>query len=617
MKNLLLVILFLMSATLAFAQEQGMGNENYGLGEKYRRSSLSLILITHKNEQYAREIESQFMQIIPPERYNSHDISVKVISASSKNMSASKIAKTLEQQQVAKQLVSKWFNRDPNTGFCNMDLIQERGLYNATKEDNDIAQMSMRKEAMLKDAGEELIQNTFVLVCDLKYRDKQKTSKVFSGMLQVGAAMLGSYAQNTTNAAKAQMFQNFGDLANVSSQAVADIAGFNVNVEAYLFRLDWDKDLSGLMYNNYWVDESTPSSEALAHKQAFDNDRKSFKLSYIGEHRSQAGRTVSASTNDLNLVVRDVCSNAVNQSVNKLAKQYPVFKPKAPFYCGNDGKYYSYIGTKEGVEHNSKYEVIEPYFDKKGQINYKQKTVLKTQYNDIWKNSKKYITNKADSIRGTAFTYVKGSRDVCDQGFLIREMGKSGYQYKKHRFYLEGIVGMSHFSSSNKNKAIEKGKNPGILKWSASYRDVSVKGMDRIYGGLDAGWIWNMHRNIAWDVIGIHFGMGDDFLFTSATTGFIFRTNPLGKRGRGSLFFWPQVGYGLYKVKMDLTAIQKTVYTHASSSYYQYYTPIYERLSYKSNLDWNFQIGVNITERLFFALNYGTHRADAGIGYQF
>ena len=615
----------LMTNSMVMAQIEGddvdnptVENTNYSEAEKYRRSSLALILITHKNEQYAREIESQFYQIVPPERYNSHNISVRALSATSKNMSAKKIVKALEQQQVAKQLVSRWFNRDPNTGACNMDLIQERGLYNASKEDNDLAQMTMRKDAMLKDAGEELIQNTFVLVCDLKYHDKQKTSQVFSGLMQVGAAVLGSYAQNTNNAAKAQAFQNFSDLANVSSQAVADIAGFTVNVEAHLLRLEWNKDLSDLMYSSYWVDENTSPDEAIKHKQAYDNDRKSFKLSYIGEYRSQAGRTVSASNSDLNLVVRDVCSNAVDKSVNNLAKLYPVFKPKAPFYCGNDGRIYSYIGTKEGVNAYSKYEVIEPYFNKKGEINYKQKAVLKTRYDDIWKNSKTYITNNADSTRGTAFTYAKGSRDICDQGFLIREMGKVKYQYKKHRFYVDAIVGLSHFSSGNKDDAVEKGNNANILKYKNYYRNVTIDGGDNIYGGFNAGWIWNCHTNVAWDVLGLHFGKGGDFLYTTVSTGFIFRTNPMGKKGRGSIFLWPQVGYGLYKVKMDLKAVYVTSYSHASdTNLYQYYTPIYERLTYKSHFDWNVRLGVNITERLYFALNYGAHRADAGLGFQF
>lgn len=614
MKKILFTFFCAIVTTLAIAQDKEINH--YGDAEQYRRSSLALILITHKSERYAREIEAQFQQITPPERYNSHDVSVKVISATSKNMSAKKIAKELEKREVAKQLVSRWFNRDSYTGRCNMNLIQERGLYNASKEDNDVAQMTQRKDAMLKDAGEELIQNTFVLVCDLKYHDKQKSSRVGAAFLQVGAAMLGAYAQQTNDAQKAQMFQDFSELGNLTSQAVADIAGFTINIEAHLFRLDWNRDLSDKMYSSYWVDANTPTSEAAQHREAFDSDRKSFTLSYIGNYRSSAGRTVSASTSDLNAVVRDVCNNAVNKSVNNLAKMYTVFKPKAPFYCGDDGCYYAYIGTKEGVTSKSKYEVIEPKLDKKGKISYDRKAVLRTQYKNIWKNQGTYITqNGAEESNGTAFYHDKGSRNICDRGYLMREMGKTKYQYKKIRFYVDAVAGYSHFTSKEKDEAIENGKNANFKKWQ---NEVSIDGEKHIYGGANAGLIWNCHCNFAWDIVGLHFGKGGDFLYTTASTGFIIRTNPMGKKGRGSFFLWPQVGYGMYKVKMDLKGYYGNYYSFASdTNLYKYYTSFYERLSYKSHFDWNVQLGVNITERLFLAFTYGTHRADAGLGFLF
>ncbi len=200
----------------------------------------------------------------------------------------------------------------------------------------------------------------------------------------------------------------------------------------------------------------------------------------------------------------------------------------------------------------------------------------------------------------------------------LGEMGKVKYQYKRHRIYLEAVAGVSHFTSKNKDEAIESGKNAAINKYKSYYRDVKVTGGDNVYGGINAGWIWNCHTNFAWDVVGLHFGMGDDFLFTSASTGFIFRTNPLGRKGRGALFLWPQVGYGLYKAKMELKAIQTTSYSHASDgNLYQYYSPIYERLTYKSHFDWNVRFGATLTERLYFAITCGVHRADAGLGFQF
>ena len=292
-KGFLISCLF--ACTVAMAQE----GRKYGEAEQYRRSSLSLILISHGGKKYAQQIEQQFYQIVPPERYNEHRISVRVIPASGK-MSSKKIDALLRKKGVAKELVNTWFNRSYSTGVCNMNLIQERGLYNASKEDNDIAQMTQRKDAMLKDAGEELIQNTFVLVCDLTYHDKQKRNRVFSYMAQFGMYAMGAvadtYAQKQGNSSWSDIGQNARDIGDLSQTAIEDIAGFEVDVHSYLYRLDWDKDLSEKMYSSYWVDSSTPSTEAEQHRQAFDNDQKSFTLSYIGDYRSRAGRRASAST---------------------------------------------------------------------------------------------------------------------------------------------------------------------------------------------------------------------------------------------------------------------------------------------------------------------------------
>lgn len=625
MKKFLLTTLLCFTASLLMAQNTEEDNDGekvenqYEEAEKYRRSSLALILITHKSERYAKEIEAQFQQIVPPERYNSHDISVKVISTKSKNLSAKKIAKELERQEVAKKLVSRWFNRDPYSGVCNMSLIQERGLYNASKEDNDLAQMSQRKDALLKDAGEELIQNTFVLVCDLKYRDKQKASRVGAGFLQFGALMLSAYAQNTNNASNAQMFQSLSDIANVSSQAVADIAGFSMNVQAHLFRLDWNRKISETMYSKYWVDENTPDATASLNRQAFDNDSKSFTLSYIGEYKSHAGRTVSASTSDLNMVVRDVCTNAINKSVDNLAKQYTVFKPKVPFYCGEDGRVYAYIGTKEGVTSKSKYEVIEPRLDKKGQLVYKQKAVLATKFNDIWKNSGTYITDENVNITGTAFRRTKGDRDICDKGYLMREMGKSAaQQYKRHRFYMDFFVGKANVSDSKKEE---------IINDNSRYYDFNrSKGMcnPMIYG-VNMGWIWNFHKNIAWDVAGLNIGGGsqshaytyydEGFFVASVTTGLIFRTNPWGKKKRFSLYLWPSIGGGLNRVRIIYSTEHKQY--HGSGYWGETYETVYKEAESKTHLDWNIRLGMNITKRLYIGYNYGVYRNTFCIGYQF
>ena len=68
-----------------------------------------------------------------------------------------------ETNDIAKELVAKWFDRSPKGGF-NMSLIKARGNYDASVLDIAKARASKRGLSMLGDAGEELIKNTFVLI---------------------------------------------------------------------------------------------------------------------------------------------------------------------------------------------------------------------------------------------------------------------------------------------------------------------------------------------------------------------------------------------------------------------------------------------------------------------
>ena len=136
----------------------------------YRRSSIYSLMINHTDQKFANEIKEAFLQIPVPDKFNDHNLSVKVLNIDKKLSGANAdkenidISNFLFDNKVASRLVAKWFNRDFYTGECNMEMVKERGLYNATEFDKQLAARSARGIALLQDAGEELIGNTFVIV---------------------------------------------------------------------------------------------------------------------------------------------------------------------------------------------------------------------------------------------------------------------------------------------------------------------------------------------------------------------------------------------------------------------------------------------------------------------
>ena len=603
--SLRLMMGMLVSLMVTSATAQTMtGNRRAGEQDDYRRSSLCLILVTRNGDKYARDIEAQFKAMPLPSRYNDLNIDVRVINAYSK-MSDSDIASRLKRDGVAKQLVAKWFNRDYN-GTMNMNRIHAWGGYNATYADLKRAQTTVRGVSLLSDEGAELIKNTFVLVCDISYYDRANTGMWLSALGQGLAAVANSYAQEQSrkgNYNNAQAYSSLSETFQMGATAAEDIAGFSVNVMARLYRLKWNDKLRDELYAQYWIDETTPVNEIASRKAAFDRDTRSYELEYLGRYRSRAGRTVSKSANDLNEVIRDVCSNAVDRSINNLSKMFPVFKPKTQFYC-EGSNVYAYIGTKEGVTTKSKYEVLETRKTKDG-FEYHAVGVLKPA--TIWNNQGLNIAD-ADvetKYKGTRFVHASGKSDICDQGLLIREKGNLGYQYKRNRCHLTLSVGPVSVSESKLKDAV------GSHKKNA--REFT---MDATAFNLQWGWMINYHTNFAWNPINLEFGSDfGNYLNMAATTGVILRTNPLGKNGRFAFYVWPSIGYRYATAKVDYIYDGTSSYTTYTTSKYtgkttkktNYYTTSMSNSETAVDIGgfaWDIKAGITLSEHWAVGFQY-------------
>ena len=177
---------------------------------KYRRSSIYSMMVKHVNQDFAEDISKVFIDMPTPDKYNNHDLSVKVVSVPEKKLDGnSDITSFLKRHVIGSRLVARWFNRDIITGKCDMELVKERGLYNANEFDKELARHSQRGNALLEDAGEDLIGNTFVLVNDIRYIDRSKGSSIVGSILRIGGSIMDianggntNYSENMENLAQ-------------------------------------------------------------------------------------------------------------------------------------------------------------------------------------------------------------------------------------------------------------------------------------------------------------------------------------------------------------------------------------------------------------------------------
>ncbi len=402
MKKIFLLLLLFSTFRVAFTQESVQE-------QVYRRSALYSILVSNFETKYHKEIEDVFSSIPIPEKFDNHDLSVKIITSSMKKVEEARVRSFLDSNAIARRLVGRWFNRDPKTGECDMNLITQRGLYEATYFDVELAKMSQRGYGMLADAGEELIGNTFVIVNAIRYTDKQKTSKVFGTLIKVAGA---AAAVATGNSDFIDMGDDLGNLA-------AEIKGFGVTVTTYLYRLNWNDDIAKEFYANCYLDKGSHDEQK---RTAFEKSSV-FKLSYIGSQKVTSGKISMQGINvyDPIQMIRKVCTRAIDESIVALQRNHDEFKIKTPIFAVSP-VITAKVGMKEGVSENNKYEVLEQYIDKNNKTAYKRVGVIQPIKGKIWDNRYMAIEENAVGAKLNVTTFRKISGGDFYPGMLIREI---------------------------------------------------------------------------------------------------------------------------------------------------------------------------------------------------
>ena len=391
----------------------------------YRRGSIYSIMISHRDLMFENEIEAAFSEMPVPDKYNDHGLGKKIfytsenklkiknldehtgfmVNRSSDKSRMNEYDHFLQNQYIASRLVAKWFHRKKSTGVCDMELVKERGYNNASEADKRLAAMSVRKDAVLQDAGEELIGSTFVLINDICYIDRSSGSSVVGGLI--------SAAIKTGNALHGNNTMDQKDLGDV----IASYKGFNVKIKTYLYRLVWDEEISSSFYRNVYTEKPDD-----AKKENFENMRGDFSLVYLGMQES-SGKDISfmgINESEPQVMVLKACRRALDENVANLQKNFEVFKIKTPLNSIDPIK--CEIGLKEGITEKSRFEVLEAIMDDNGHVDYKRVGVIRPVKDKIWDNRFMAVEECAENATLGFTTFEKVSGSDFYPGMLVREM---------------------------------------------------------------------------------------------------------------------------------------------------------------------------------------------------
>lgn len=383
---------------------------------EYHRSSMYSLLLKHENKEFNNEIVAAFKNVPMPDKFDDHNLSKRVFNAAilqkesndSNGLDQKKhIDQILAKNAIPRRLIAKWFNYSKD-GLFDCNLLIKRGFYNANAFEVDLADKTIRgRNGIIDDAGKELIANTYIVVHDVEYYDKRETSSLVSGV----AALTGTIASLVVPGASDMI-----ELATKTSIITAEsFAGFKVSVTSYLYKLDWNEEIEGTFYKEYYTTKIDENK-----KTRFNKDKSLFTASYIGKETIYSGITSLKGVNGRDEFFKKVCTRAIDRAVAQLQKSYEVFRVKTPLLSTEPIT--AKIGIKEGVGLDSRFEVLE-VSEVNGKTHYERVGVIKPKENKIWDN--RYLAefedeNKDKTLTATEFEKVSG-KDFYP-GMLIREI---------------------------------------------------------------------------------------------------------------------------------------------------------------------------------------------------
>ena len=403
MKKLFIILALGLMAQTSFAQD----DENF----KYMRGSLCIMMVEHPTLEFNDQIEKAFESMPIPNRFNSHDLGVRVLSFPNNDDQVANLKIFSNENQLAKRIVSKWFGRNKNTGSFNTDLLRERGHYSATKIDVKAAMAQQRGMAVLEDMGENLIGHTYWVVNDIRYVNQ---GNFFKSLKDVAGAAV-SVAGNKTTSLEETLGIDFEDTA---MGLLDNIKGFRVKITSHLFRLKWDEETSNTFYSQYYTE--TPDEEADKVSE-FKQDNNLFSMEYVGSVTSTSSKTSISGVTTNEQMIRKVCTRALDKNIADLQHKFADFRIKAPLISIEPLK--AYVGMKEDINEKSRYEVLEAVPDERGVTTYKRVGIIKPIKGKIWDN--RYMAeyekeNKGNTRTATEFKVVSGKG--FNPGMLLRQI---------------------------------------------------------------------------------------------------------------------------------------------------------------------------------------------------
>ncbi|MDX2190804.1 MAG: hypothetical protein SFY32_13160 [Bacteroidota bacterium] len=336
-----LFIIFIVSLSNLCAQvlqKEGSRVIDGSAGSEYERTSVTFLYLSFNEERFNRRNLSTFPVLHVNDKFNDHNLKqINSINSPFMRLETDVDRKTLILQELNKnkignQIIAKWFNQQPD-GTFNMDLIKERGAYNATDADVIKAKNSKRGLTILQDAGESLLKKSYIIVFD--YLNTETWDEYYNRLDERLYAY--AVATKTTPQKTPRVYE-----------------GYRSSVYGYLYRVNWNDSISSVFYNN-----------AYNNPEFFTE--MNIPIQYVNEFmidgiRGQQLRGLPQFTD--NELYQMMLQDGLEAYLIEVAREYEEFRVRAPLYSVKPLR--AKVGLKEDVKIDQRFFVYEMQLDAQG-----------------------------------------------------------------------------------------------------------------------------------------------------------------------------------------------------------------------------------------------------------
>lgn len=377
-------------STGIFSQSKVSGNETES--NVYSKNALTVIILDN-NGTYISELKNAAGSIILPEKYDANKIELPFLSAASTPYA---IQQKIDEQRIVNQIIAKCYGRDEKTGQFDVELIAKRGIYKGNADEMINAAASKLALAKTKNAGIQLISNSYIQVIDLR------------NIVSMEAFYNSEDANNQA-------------IATENKKALKPIErnknGWKGEMVSYLYRIN--PNAIDTLYEKLWIYEDENPAVKTEKRTAYDKTEfeTSFILAVDGsveESQYNEGNSLAPKTQ---LSKAELFSKLVNNTVNKalmeIENQFEPFKIVSS--VSTIHPITAKIGKKEGLYVDQSFFVIEKVENDKGEIVSKHHSVIRAC---------KVADNDGSEDLTTKFYQTSGSK--IETGMLIQKRNEIG-----------------------------------------------------------------------------------------------------------------------------------------------------------------------------------------------